>query len=562
MHWSLLTVAALAAGPEMEVGGSLTTDIRYRPFGMEAGHWYQDLSLEPGFTRNQNTLNLLGRVRGDGVGAVVDLDLVYLGFSEELAGLDDLTRREQLDPFRFEAHSAYVEARDLGLKGLDLRFGQQLVQFGAGDQFNPTNNLNADDLEDPLRFGDQLGNIMVRMDYSPRGNWTGTVAVVPVFKPALLPATAPVGFASTAALPWEEPALRWRVHSEQALARDALGYPTIVATATPQLPDPTLENMQVGVNVGGYVGLHDVALSYYRGFSDFPVAAANHTTAVAGQQCNPDDPEDCIDGLLMTEATLVYPRIQVLGLNASGEIGLLNRLTPRILPIGYRAEVALVFPERQVLKITQDDLDLGFIQYPAGEYDYQLDGELPTSLSDQPFLKWVLGLDYSFGRHVYLNVQWVHGLPDENGAGAFWQPDQWVVRDAGMDTDLADTTACALNEDGELCTWEVSRPRVGDYLVMGTDLMWGDNTLRLFGIWDMVGLAEEHVEGNERVRTRHGPLSREGFSAVLYPEFMHNFGNGLELGAGALILLGQPASKFGDPAGGGTQLFARGKYSF
>jgi len=205
---SLLAAIALGAGPETSLGGSVSSDLRYRPSPVAAGSWYQPLDLPAGFTRNQNTLNLRGRVRSNGVGAVVDLDLVYTGFAQEPAALGDLSERDRLDPFRIEAHSLYVEARDLGLKGLDLRLGQQLVQHGVGDQFNPTNHLNADDLEDPLRFGDQLGNLMARVDYSPRGNWTATLAVVPVFKPALLPETAPVGFASSDVLPMEEAELR------------------------------------------------------------------------------------------------------------------------------------------------------------------------------------------------------------------------------------------------------------------------------------------------------------------------------------------------------------------
>ncbi len=559
---SLLAAIALGAGPETSLGGSVSSDLRYRPSPVAAGSWYQPLDLPAGFTRNQNTLNLRGRVRSNGVGAVVDLDLVYTGFAQEPAALGDLSERDRLDPFRIEAHSLYVEARDLGLKGLDLRLGQQLVQHGVGDQFNPTNHLNADDLEDPLRFGDQLGNLMARVDYSPRGNWTATLAVVPVFKPALLPETAPVGFASSDVLPMEEAELRWRIHSEAALAEEALGYPTIVGGANPELPETSLANAQLGVNLGGHVGLHDLAVSYYRGIHDFPVAVANHTVSVAGEQCNPDDAEDCIDGLLVTEATLAYPHMQAFGFNAAGEIGLFDRLTSRVLPIGYRVEVALILPEQQTITLTQDDLDLGFIQYPAGEYDYGLDGDRPVTLSDTPFLKWVVGLDYSFGRHIYINAQWVHGLPDEFGAGAAWQPERWVVRSGGVDTALADTTRCALNLDGETCAWEITRPRIGDYLVVGADLMWGENTLRLFGILDLVGVAREQYAVGGRERIRYHALTSEGFSAVLYPELMRGFGNGLELGAGALILLGQPHTRFGDPAAGGTQVFARGRYSF
>jgi len=559
--WLWLSVA-VAATPEIDVGGSLATDVRYRPFALEVGSWYQDLTVDPGFSRNQNTLNTRARIRSGNVGATLDLDLVYMGFSETPTEVADLAVREVVDPFRFETHSAYVEARDLGLTGLDVRFGQQLVQFGVGDQFNPTNNLNADDMEDPLRFGDQLGNVMLRVDYSPRGNWTGTLAVVPVFKPALLPQHGALRYTTPTALPFDEAELRWRIQSEQALAHEALGYPTVIGSLTPVLPENDLSNVQVGVNVGGYVGLHDVGLSYYRGRLDFPVPTAVHTSLESGVQCNPDDPEECIDGLLVMDVIGTYPRVQILGLNASGELGLLNRLTPKILPIGYRAEAALHLPERQTLVITQDALDLGFIDYPEGEYDYRLDGEQPTSMSDQPYLKWTLGLDYTLGRHVYLNAQWVHGMPDEHGAGAFWQPDQWVVQDAGVDSDLVRTTTCALEGYGDTCAWERSRPRIGDYLVLGTELVFGSTTFRFIGILDLIGQAEEHVVDFDRVRVRHGPLSKEGFSAAIFPELLHNFGNGLELGAGALVLIGTKESKFGDPALGGTQIFARGKYSF
>jgi hypothetical protein len=60
----------------------------------------------------------------------------------------------------------------------------------------------------------------------------------------------------------------------------------------------------------------------------------------------------------------------------------------------------------------------------------------------------------------------------------------------------------------------------------------------------------------------HSMFTSEGFSASIYPELDYNFGNGLELGAGALVLLGASTTKFGDPAAGGSLAFVRGRYSF
>jgi hypothetical protein len=103
-------------------------------------------------------------------------------------------------------------------------------------------------------------------------------------------------------------------------------------------------------------------------------------------------------------------------------------------------------------------------------------------------------------------------------------------------------------------------------VVIGVDLKFlNDNALlRLFTIWDVTGVEEEHWdrERKERVRTTHSIFSKEGFSAILYPEFNYNFGNGLELAVGALIGLGEDYTKFGDPAAGGDLIWTRGRFSF
>jgi hypothetical protein len=54
----------------------------------------------------------------------------------------------------------------------------------------------------------------------------------------------------------------------------------------------------------------------------------------------------------------------------------------------------------------------------------------------------------------------------------------------------------------------------------------------------------------------------EGFSAIVYPEFNYNFGNGLDIGFGALLQLGKDFTKFGDPAAGGSLIWTRGRFRF
>ena len=49
---------------------------------------------------------------------------------------------------------------------------------------------------------------------------------------------------------------------------------------------------------------------------------------------------------------------------------------------------------------------------------------------------------------------------------------------------------------------------------------------------------------------------------MIYPELRYNFGGGFELHVGALLQFGKSYTKFGDPAGGGHQVFTRARYSF
>ncbi len=55
----------------------------------------------------------------------------------------------------------------------------------------------------------------------------------------------------------------------------------------------------------------------------------------------------------------------------------------------------------------------------------------------------------------------------------------------------------------------------------------------------------------KRTQTKHSPFSKEGFSAVLYPEVTQNLGEGLTVSAGTILMFGEPHTKFGDPAAGG-----------
>jgi hypothetical protein len=567
---TLAAPAALAQDADVKWAGRVQTDLRFRVAPVSVGNWYDRMEMPAGVARNENLVGATFNVRYGDVSAVADLDFVLYGVSRDFESIGDLALREEVDPFRFDVHQLYFQVNDFLLDGLDLRVGQQLAQWGVGDQFNPTNVQNADDVEDPLRFGDQLGNAMVRLDYWFTDEWSHTAVLIPIFKPAALPNSAPLGLARVDRTPVTNDFLRWRIHAEQASAAgQLLGHPTIVSNVTPVLPDTSFENMQFAYKLGGSIEGHDIALSFYRGRNDVPLPRTNHARHDPTPRCNPDNSRECIQGAILNDVTLEYPRMSVFGLNATGEVGWLKEISDSLNAIGYRLEGALFLPERRTMKITQDALALAIPQ-PAGEYDYDDDGRPggrePAVLENTPFLKWVLGLDYTFDEHVYTNIQWIHGFVDEFGAGDFINEGYNVVA-GGVSTEEDYTILrCALPRDGTTCARELQRPKLGDYLMALLEVKFADAkaTARLLGILYLNGTWEEYfdpVQG-KRVREHHDAFSELGYSVVIYPEFGYNFGNGLELGAGALFQLGDENSRFGDPQGGGSLVWTRGKYSF
>jgi hypothetical protein len=562
--------AARADGLETEWSGKIQSDLRFRIQDKSLGSAYDKASLPAGIERNQNLLNVKFKATYGQFRGVADVDLYLNGYQAAPKTFTDLTKYDTTQPYSLEPQNLYIEAKGLFTKGLDVRIGNQLVTWGVADQFNPTNNLNADDVRDPLLFGKQLGNFMVKADYWLTDEISFTGVLVPIFRPAALPRSAALGIGAVDRLPFTNPALRNRLEAEAGFGA-YYGYPTIVSTITPNLPEARAENMQFAYRIAGTIAEQDVSLSYYNGRTDFPQPVLNHTRQVKGARCNPDNPKDCTEGVLATDVTLEYPRMAVYGLNVAGEINPFKWIKDSIRGMGYRLEAAVVVPRAQQITLTNDAITLGGIPQAAGEYDYLGDGvpgsgRRPNSVDNTAFMKWTLGLDYAFGEKVYTNVMWVHGLADEYGAGD-WMHQGYAVRQSGVSTNKSETLGkCVFpKRDGTQCATEVLRPKLGDYLVLGADYKITDAILaRVFTIWDLAGYTFESYDKTSKQRTddHKGLFSKEGFSAVIFPELDYNVGNGLELAVGALFLLGKDYTKFGDPAAGGSQVWTRARFSF
>ncbi len=568
---------ATADDPSWDMQLKIESDLRFRLETKSAGGAVVQTTLPRGVERNQNILGAKFAVSWENVRAVAQTDLVLYGYQTELDGIGALSDIDETQPYRIDVNELYVEVKDLFFEGLNVRAGQQVVSWGVADQFNPTNLLNPDDLIDPLLFGKQLGNFMVKADVWVTDSYSISGVLVPLFRPSRVPTSAALGPAQVGRTPFVDEALRWRTETERGAASKFFTTATVVDKVEIVTPEPSFENMQAALRIAGTVFEQDWALSYYNGFHDFPIPMHNHTrqenTALCGA---PPFQGVCSSSRLLTDATLGYPKMHAYGLNLAGEIG-----------IGYRFEGALYVPRESKMRLTQEELSLGGFPVPGGEYDYDQDGRpggrRPTIVEDTPFAKWTLGIDYTFPDNVYVNLMWVHGLADEFGAGD-WMGGTKEVRESGIVTkDLTEIldseppfdTGCVylpppvpgqplFSIDGSRCAREILRPRVADYIVAGVDVRFLDDQLltRLFTILEVSGYEESTVSrSGRRVRNALPFYTPEGFSAAIFPEVSYNFGNGLELGVGALFNLGKSYTKFGDPAAGGSISFLRARYT-
>ncbi|HEY0139124.1 MAG TPA: hypothetical protein VGB85_33785, partial [Nannocystis sp.] len=144
-------------------------------------------------SRNENRLELyVAYTPNKHVQVVADAEPVLMGVSQARE-LDDLASQVYIQRFHMESDAAYVALTDLA-PGLDIKLGRQIVVWGTADKFNPTNNINADDVEDRPLFTEPIANQMAVVDYAPLGDRLYLQGVyVPMFFPALLPPSAAYG---------------------------------------------------------------------------------------------------------------------------------------------------------------------------------------------------------------------------------------------------------------------------------------------------------------------------------------------------------------------------------
>jgi len=340
------------AQSDLNINGYIKTDNRLRLDSNE-------------FTWNENRLNLKFE------GAPTDK---YHFFSEvRLRGFgfpnvnqsSDLQRQEKDRVYHWglEFREAYVDLYGFAFDNLDIRIGRQIISWGTADKLNPTSNISPDDLEDIFNFGEQLGINAFKANY-----YIGEVTLTGVYVPVFTPATFPFGdfsnaFLSIMPLP---PGLTLRNFYDHIM-----------------LPENKVSQIsQYAFKAATNLFNYDISLSYFKGRDDLPIVNRVSLTPVN------------LSGTVDIMADMIYPKIQVLGADFSGSLG----------SVGFWGEGALFFPEKVVMPI--------YLNSPFGSYLQ----EKAIALDDKPYLKYVIGGDYTFKNGLYFNAQFLHGFIHERGS--------------------------------------------------------------------------------------------------------------------------------------------------
>lgn len=264
------------------------------------------------------------------------------------------------DNCNFDLREAYLDCYGFLTDKADLRIGRQRIAWGVGDKLNPTDNLNPDDFENMWDFGRHLESDAVKISCYP-GDCTITGVIIPKFKPAVLPAGNWITWAESPELPPDlPPGITW---GEQ--------------TTTEITPSNNLKNTIYGIKIAGNIGGYDLSASYIRGRDDLPVARKVELTPGPG--------------VININSELIYPKTDIFGFDISGAIG----------NVGVWAETAVFYPEKVILVTDSTLLGAGIQESVA--------------LDDDPYVKYLIGMDYTFTNGQYLNLQYLHGFPYERG---------------------------------------------------------------------------------------------------------------------------------------------------
>ncbi|MGC8579180.1 MAG: DUF1302 family protein [bacterium] len=276
------------------------------------------------------------------------------GITQPTTYLPSLQQYSSNPPTYLDVRQVYVEFYSFLLKDLDVKIGKQILNWGTADELNVTNNVNPYDLEDPFAFNNKLPVPLLVAEYYFPHEISLTGVVEPLFVPTVLPSDKWINAFITS-----QPIPPWLPINQ-----------ININVSEPQQSMPG--NLSYGFRIAKKALLgYDISLSYYDGFYTMPVLTGANITAVSGS--------------IIANADLSFPRLSIIGGDFAGSIG----------DHGVWGEVALNIPHGPIR------FNSYVLNTPYAPASY--------NIAVSPFVKYVLGTDYTFNDGTYMNLQFLHG---------------------------------------------------------------------------------------------------------------------------------------------------------
>lgn len=298
-----------------------------------------------------------------------------------------LSEKNNISPVDLEIREVYAELYGVLSEKLDVKIGRQRIAWGTADKINPTDNINSLDMEDVWDFGRRNASDAIKLTYYfDNGNIEGVF--IPFFRANNLPAgdwgnilISNPNFPSTFSL------------------NDSTSFGVVFNGINETIMQPKLnfkENSVFGLKYKGIFSGVDYSLSYIYGLDGFPVPNKADLSI--------DSLDNLSNFYLKLNTNLIYPRQHIFGLDLAGSIK----------DIGVWSEIAVFKPTESYRTITYlPDLS-SYMSLPFSGMKIIVSDSL--MLDDKPFVKYVLGADYTFKNGIYFNIQYIHGFVHERGS--------------------------------------------------------------------------------------------------------------------------------------------------
>ncbi|MFA5194875.1 MAG: hypothetical protein WC401_03650 [Bacteroidales bacterium] len=371
-------VTVLPEEPKLSVFGYIQTDDRLKFYGGKLNHqeYRLDVKLEyKPFERGK---------------LFAEVWLRSYKFPE-IYNISDLSEKKKVLNFDADIREAYFDIYGLFTKNLDIRIGRQRIAWGTADKLNPTDNLNPYDMEDIWDFGRHLGSNAIKLTYYA-GSFTFTGVAIPWFTPAVLPNSE----WTAAYMPsFEIPEKLVDTSFISGVALPIYLTPGNISD-TLVLPQRTIKHYpSFGLKAQKSIGNFNISLSYSYGRDALPLPTEMSTTLTIDTFMLA--PELRADATIDIRTKVEFPVMKVIGLDFAGSVK----------GIGIWGEAACFLPQKNYMK--------RYLHYTL--YGVTIDSVLSDSLvlDNKPYVKFVVGLDYTFRHGFYLNFQYLHGFVNERG---------------------------------------------------------------------------------------------------------------------------------------------------